>query len=156
MDPDFSTDSLTAQWLSDMEMPLANKFYRNHNFRGKARRHDPCMVIRYGHNQIIACGSLRKLTDSQLLAGVAVAEDYRGRGVARLLLEHMAEAYDGSTFTFPYQHLVLFYESLGYAEVPEAGLPSAIIDRFHTYQKQGRDIVLMHFQRPPSPLPCPS
>ncbi|WOX05526.1 GNAT family N-acetyltransferase [Microbulbifer pacificus] len=146
MEPDFSTDTLTAQWLSDAEMPLANKFYRTHNFRGKARRHDPCMVIRDGKNQIIACGSLRKLTDSQLLAGVGVAEAYRGRGVARFLLARMAEAYDDSTFTFPYRHLVPFYESLGYEEVGEAGLPSAIIDRFHTYQKQGRDIVLMHFQ----------
>ncbi|MBN8431702.1 MULTISPECIES: GNAT family N-acetyltransferase [Microbulbifer] len=146
MDPDFSTDSLTAQWLSDAEMPLANKFYRTHKFRGKARRHDPCMVIRDSKNQIIACGSLRKLTDSQLLAGVAVAEEFQGRGVARLLLGRMAEAYDDHTFTFPYRHLVPFYQSLGYAEVTEAGLPSAIIDRFHTYQKQGRDIVLMHYQ----------
>jgi N-acetylglutamate synthase-like GNAT family acetyltransferase len=149
MEPDFSTDSLSAQWLSDAEMPLANKFYRSHNFRGKARRHDPCMVIRDAKNQIIACGSLRKLTDSQLLAGVAVAESYRGRGVARLLLARMAEAYDESTFTFPYRHLVPFYESLGYVEVGETGLPSAIIDRYHTYQKQGRDIVLMHFQQRP-------
>ncbi|HEY8568307.1 GNAT family N-acetyltransferase [Microbulbifer sp.] len=146
MEPDFSTDTLTAQWLSDAEMPLANKFYRTHNFRGKARRHDPCMVIRDGKNQIIACGSLRKLTDSQLLAGVAVAEGVRGHGVARLLLARMAEAYDASTFTFPYRHLVALYESLGYVEVDEAGLPSAIVDRFHTYQKQGRDIVLMHYQ----------
>ncbi len=104
------------------------------------------MVIRDSTNQIIACGSLRKLTDSQLLTGVAVAEGYRGKGVARLLLTHMAEAYDDSTFTFPYQHLTPFYESLGYALVGENGLPSAIIDRFHTYQKQGRDIVIMRYQ----------
>ncbi|WP_193164123.1 GNAT family N-acetyltransferase [Microbulbifer hainanensis] len=146
MDPDFSTDSLTAQWLSDAEMPLANKFYRTHKFRGKARRHDPCMIIRDAQSQIIACGSLRKLTDSQLLAGVAVAEGYRGRGVARLLLGRMAQAYDDSTFTFPYRHLVAFYESLGFVEVEPDGQPSAIVDRFHTYQKQGRDIVMMRYQ----------
>lgn len=132
-----------------MEIPLANKFYRSHNLRGKARRHDPCMVIRDGDRQIVACGSLRKLTDSQLLTGVAVIESHRGRGVARLLLEHMAEAYDDSTFTFPYVHLVPFYQSLGYVETEENGLPSAIVDRFHTYQKQGRDIALMHYQRRP-------
>ncbi|WP_237060289.1 GNAT family N-acetyltransferase [Microbulbifer sediminum] len=133
----------TAHWLSDAEIPLANKFYRTHKFRGKARRHDPCMVIRDHQQQIIACGCLRRLTDSQLLAGVAVAPDYRGRGVARLLVDSMAEAYDEQTFTFPYRHLVPFYESVGFVEEGETGQPSAILDRLQTYRRQGRDIVLM-------------
>ncbi|QKX18187.1 GNAT family N-acetyltransferase [Microbulbifer sp. YPW1] len=140
------TDSLSIQWLSDAEMPLANKFYRAYKFRGKAKRHDPCAVVRDGQHSIIACGCLRQLTDSQLLAGVAVAPDWQGRGVARLLLKSMAEKYDTQTFTFPYRHLVPFYASLGFSEVAPTGQPSAIVDRFHTYEKQGRDIVLMHYQ----------
>lgn len=147
MDSNQTGNVFTAHWLTDAEMPLANKFYRSHKFRGKARRHDPCMVVRDAQNQIIACGALRKLTDSQLLTGVAVVEDQRGQGVARFLLSRMAEAYDHSTFTFPYRHLVPFYESLGYSEVDEDGLPSAIVDRFQTYQKQGRDILVMRFQK---------
>ncbi len=139
-------DDLSVQWLSDAEMPLANKFYRAHKFRGKAKRHDPCAVVRDVQNTIIACGCLRQLTDSQLLAGVAVAPDWRGRGVARLLLKNMAEKYNDSTYTFPYRHLVPFYSSLGYVEVPPEGQPSAIVDRFHTYEKQGRDIVVMHYR----------
>ncbi|WP_255463330.1 GNAT family N-acetyltransferase [Microbulbifer sp. YPW1] len=127
-------------------MPLANKFYRAYKFRGKAKRHDPCAVVRDGQHSIIACGCLRQLTDSQLLAGVAVAPDWQGRGVARLLLKSMAEKYDTQTFTFPYRHLVPFYASLGFSEVAPTGQPSAIVDRFHTYEKQGRDIVLMHYQ----------
>ncbi|WP_231757242.1 GNAT family N-acetyltransferase [Microbulbifer elongatus] len=146
MDSEKSTNNYTAQWLSGAEIPLANKFYRSHKLRGKARRHDPCMVIRGPGNQIVACGSLRKLTGSQLLAGVAVADAWRGKGIARLLLTRMTEACDTSTFTFPYQHLIPFYQSLGYVVVEEAGLPSAIVDRFHTYQKQGRDIVIMRYQ----------
>ncbi|SHG27990.1 Acetyltransferase (GNAT) domain-containing protein [Microbulbifer donghaiensis] len=135
----------SAHWLSDAEIPLANKFYRTHKFRGKARRHDPCMVIRDEQNQIIACGCLRQLTECQLLAGVAVVEDYRGQGVARMLLHSMAEAFGDNTFTFPYKNLVPFYRSLGFAEVDKHGQPSAILDRFNTYQKQGRDIVLMRY-----------
>ncbi|WP_346839941.1 GNAT family N-acetyltransferase [Microbulbifer sp. SAOS-129_SWC] len=146
MDRNNSTDSFTARWLSDAETPLANKFYRTHKFRGKARRNEPCMVVRDGKGQIIACGCLRKLTDSQLLAGVAVAPDFRGRGVARLLLHRMAEAYDEATFTFPYRHLVPFYESLGFEVTDAAGQPSAIVDRFHTYLKQGRDILIMRYR----------
>ncbi|AOS96534.1 Acetyltransferase (GNAT) family protein [Microbulbifer aggregans] len=136
----------SAHWLSDLEIPLANKFYRTYKFRGKARRHDPCAVIRDQQQQIIACGYLRQLTGAQLLAGVAVAPDHRGQGVARLLLNSMAEAYDQQTFTFPYRHLVPFYQSLGFVEEEVDGQPSAIIDRFHTYQKQGRDIVMMRYQ----------
>lgn len=136
----------TAHWLSEAEIPLANKFYRTHKFRGKARRHDPCMVIRDNQNQIIACGCLRQLTGAQLLTGVAVAPDYRGLGVARLLVGSMADAYDEQTFTFPYRHLVPFYESVGFLVEDSERQPSAIVDRFHTYQKQGRDIVLMRYK----------
>ncbi|WP_237068207.1 GNAT family N-acetyltransferase [Microbulbifer guangxiensis] len=133
----------SAQWLSDVELPLANKFYRTHKFRGKARRHEPCAVIRDGQNHIIACGCLRPLTGAKLLVGVAVAPQFQGQGVARQLLNSMAEAFDGETFTFPYRHLVPFYRSLGFAEVDADGQPSAILDRFDTYRKQGRDIVIM-------------
>ncbi|WHI52426.1 hypothetical protein P3339_06490 [Microbulbifer sp. MLAF003] len=38
--------SYRAQWLSDIEIPLANKFYRMHGFRGKARRYEDCAVVR--------------------------------------------------------------------------------------------------------------
>lgn len=139
--PDFS-----AHWLSDAEIPLANKFYRTYKFRGKARRHDPCMVIRDGQNQIIACGCLRQLAECQLMAGVAVAPDSQGQGVARLLLNSMAEAFGSRTFTFPYRHLVPFYLSLGFVEVDRGGEPSAILDRFDTYRQQGREIVIMRYQ----------
>ena len=147
--PGFSIDACTAHWLSDAEMPLANKFYRTHKFRGKARRNEPCMVIRDAQRQIIACGILRPLTDSQLLAGVAVAPDYQGHGVARLLLNRMAEKYGERTFTFPYQNLIPFYASLGFVESEPDGLPSAILDRFHTYRKQGRDIAVMRYHGQP-------
>mgnify|MGYP000023547306 CR=1 FL=1 len=145
MDPDFSADSCSVQWLSDVEIPLANKFYRTYKFRGKARRHEPCAVVRDPQNRIIACGSLRKLTDSQLLVGVAVAPDCQGKGVARQLLTFMAEAFDPQTFTFPYRDLVPFYTSLGFTEVALEGLPSAIADRFLTYEKQGRDITIQRY-----------
>ena len=146
MPAEYSTDSFKAQWLSDAEMPLANKFYRNHNFRGKARRHEPCAVIRGPQTGIIACGCLRNLTDSQLLVGVAVAPDFQGKGVARRLLTFMREAFDEKTFTFPYSNLVSFYESLGFTGVSIDGLPSAITDRFLTYQKQGRDISIQRYK----------
>ena len=125
---------------------MVNKFYRTHKFRGKARRNDPCAVIRNKQNQIIACGCLRRLAECQLLAGVAVAEEYRGQGVARLLRNSMEEAFDEQTFTFPYRHLVPFYRSLGFADEDEGGQPSAILDRFRTYRRQGRDILIMRYQ----------
>ncbi|MCW8127892.1 GNAT family N-acetyltransferase [Microbulbifer halophilus] len=139
--PDF-----LAHWLSEAEIPLANKFYRTHKFRGKARRHDRCVVIRDAVQQIIACGCLRQVADAQLLAGVAVAPGHQGQGVARLLLESMGEAFGDQTFTFPYAHLVPFYRSLGFEEEDTDGLPSSIVDRFSTYRRQGRDIVLMRYR----------
>lgn len=104
------------------------------------------MVIRDQQNQIIACGCLRQLAECQLLAGVAVAPNRQGQGVARLLLNRMAEAFDDRTFTFPYRHLIPFYQSGGFVEVDREGQPSAILDRLQTYKRQGRDIVLTRYQ----------
>lgn len=136
----------SVYWLSEIEMPLANKFYRTHNFRGKPRRHDPCAIVRSSQQHIIACGYLKKLEACQLLSGIAVAPEYQDQGVARQLLTAMAEVFDAQTFTFPYQNLVPLYRSIGFSDVSVTEQPEAIVKLFQAYREQGREIVLMSYQ----------
>lgn len=137
-----ATQAYQAFWLSSQEIPLANKFYRQHGFRGKAKRHQPCAVVKNCHAEIIGCGYLRDYDTFKLLAGVAVAPDHQGLGVARLLLQLLAEQFDPQTYTFPYQPLLSLYQSLGFRCIePKSQQPVSSL--YQTYINQGRSITLM-------------
>ncbi|GAB2877470.1 GNAT family N-acetyltransferase [Microbulbifer echini] len=138
--------SYSPQWLTDIEIPLANKFYRMHGFRGKAKRHEDCAVVRSEQSEVVGCGYIRRYEAFKLLSGVAVAPDHQGRGVARALLVLLAERFDRDTYTFPYAHLEPFYLSLGFERVGAEVLAEPVGNLFHSYLKQGRSILAMVFR----------
>lgn len=138
-----SIQPFSVHWLTPIETPLANKFYREHHFRGKARRHQPCAVVRDRKSEIIACGYLRDYETFKLLSGVAVAQVYQGQGVARLLLQGLSEHFDDQTYTFPYEYLLPFYTSLGFKQVDSARQTSPVSDLYLRYRNQGRSIAVM-------------
>ena len=137
----------SVQWLSAVETPLANHFYSEYHFRGKARRHEPCAVVRNQHNAIIGCAYLRDYSTPDeafnLVAGVAVAPVYQGQGVARLLVQQLADCFDAHTYTFPYEHLRSFYCTLGFRLVGELRKDSVVSDVYQRYREQGRSIMAM-------------
>ena len=133
------------QWLSDLEIPLANKFYRKHGFRGKAKRHESCAVVKDNDKQIIACAYLRDYKDFKLLSGVAVDSVVQRQGVARLLLEFMTQRFDQLTYTFPYEHLIPYYTSLGFQVVSIEQVETSVNELYNSYVKQGRLIELMQY-----------
>lgn len=141
-----TTNCFTTHWLSDLTMPLANKFYRQHGFRGKAKRNQPCAVVKNCKAEIIGCGYLRDYDSFTLLAGVAVAVDYQNLGVARLLLVFLSQRFDRQTYTFPYLTLLPLYQSLGFNEAV-LEQHSAVNRLYHTYLKQGRPILPMVYQQ---------
>ena len=141
-----SVQPYSVHWLTNVEVPLANKFYREHRFRGKAKRYEACAVVRDEHNAIIACGYFRDYTSFKLLAGVAVAPTHQGRGVARRLLQHLAEQFDRHTYAFPYQSLLSFYASLGFKQGDAERQPLSVRHCFQGYRDQGRKIAIMVYE----------
>ena len=148
-----SVQPYSVHWLSNVEIPLANKFYREHSFRGKAKRHQACAVVRDEHSAIIACAYVRDYDAFKLLAGVAVAPAHQGRGVARLLLQRLLEGCDDQLYTFPYDQLLPFYASLGFKRVDCAAQASALGDVYLRYRNQGRSISVMGFKQNPKSQP---
>jgi N-acetylglutamate synthase-like GNAT family acetyltransferase len=141
-----SVQAYSVNWLPDVGIPLANKFYREHRFRGKARRHESCAVVRDEHGVIIGCGYIRDHSAFKLLTGVAVAPAYRGRGVARLLLQLLAGRLDHDTYTFPYEHLLSFYASFGFKQFDAERQPLSVKNCYQRYRNQGREIEMMVYQ----------
>ncbi|MFA7554165.1 MAG: GNAT family N-acetyltransferase [Spongiibacteraceae bacterium] len=138
-----SAQPYSVYWLSNLETPLANKFYSKYSFRGKARRHEVCAVVRSEQKVVVACAYIRGYNVFKLLAGVAVAPAHQGRGVARLMLTHLAERFDHHTYTFPYLHLLPLYVSLGFKPCDAEGQPSSVTQLYQRYRDQGRDIAMM-------------
>jgi N-acetylglutamate synthase-like GNAT family acetyltransferase len=133
------------QWLSDVEIPLANKFYRKHGFRGKAKRHESCAVVKGSNQQVIACGYLRDYNIFKLLSGVAVDSLFQKQGIARLLVGFMNPQFDQRTYTFPYEYLMPFYASSGFQTVSIDQVETSVHELYSTYVKQGRRIKLMQY-----------
>ena len=133
------SNKYTLHWLSALAIPLANKFYRQYDFRGKARRNQPCAVVKNAKGEIIGCGYFRDYGTFKLLAGVAVAPQYQNQGVARLLLNLLAQHFDQNTYTFPYLPLIPLYQSLGFITV-ELNQQLPVYQLYQTYLEQGRQI----------------
>lgn len=135
--------SYTFQWLSPLEIPLANKFYKTNGFRRKARGSELCAVIRDGTKQIIACAYVREYQNFKLLAGVAVSPAFQRQGIASSLLSSMTSKLDHDTYTFPYQYLTSLYQSVGFILIrSEQSLP-AVAELCRKYRSQGRNISIM-------------
>ncbi|MEH6556913.1 MAG: GNAT family N-acetyltransferase [Oceanicoccus sp.] len=141
-----SVQAYSVDWLANVEIPLANKFYREHRFRGKARRHETCAVVRDELGVIIGCGYIRDHSAFKLLTGVAVAPVHQGRGVARLLLHFLATRLDHNTYTFPYKHLLPFYASVGFKQADADRQQLSVKNCYQRYRNQGRQIEIMVYQ----------
>lgn len=135
----------TVHWLAPVEFPLANKFYRKHRFRGKAKRHEYCAIVKDQNGAIVACGYLRDYQSFMLLAGVAVAADHQQKGVGRLLVSHLAQMFDNTTYTFPYEHLARWYQSFGFVFLDAEKQDNKVQVLYQRYLNQGREIVTMRF-----------
>ncbi|WP_298772635.1 GNAT family N-acetyltransferase [uncultured Shewanella sp.] len=135
-----------AQWLTDLEIPLANKFYRTHGFRGKAKRFEHCAVVRFEQSELVACGYIRGCGNYRLLSGVAVAPAHQNMGVARRLLKLLSQKFDEKTYVFPYAYLHAFYESLGFYIVNSNDVTCEVQQRYLRFRDQGRNIIIMAYR----------
>lgn len=99
------------------------------------------MVARNNHD-IVGVARLVPINSEWFLTGVHVDEPYRNAGIAGELINCLAKQ-QSVIYSFPYQHLVTFYQRLGFELVTPESLPCELAQRFNAYVKQGREIVVM-------------
>ena len=138
-----SEQSFSFQWLSPLEIPLANKFYKTIKVGRKVRRNELCAVMRADNNRIIASAYVREYQTFKLLAGVAVSSFFQRQRVASRLLSDMTNKFDQNTYTFPYEHLISLYQSVGFSSISTEQSPSAVAELCRKYRHQGRGISIM-------------
>ena len=75
-------------------------------------------------NQIIGCGQIKPHSDgSHELASIAVAQSWRGQGVARALITQLITEHPGTLYLTCRSSLGSLYQKFGFEVVDEKNLP---------------------------------
>ena len=82
------------------------------------------VVAESDQGQVIGCGQVKPHGDgSDELASIVVHPDWRGRGVARAIIEHFLGLYNGDLYLMCRENLGPLYEKFGFQSVPKEEMP---------------------------------
>lgn len=77
-----------------------------------------------GQGNIIGCGQVKPHKDGSLeLASIAVLPEWRNRGVARFIIEHLLEQYPGRLYLTCRSQLEPLYQKFGFQAIEFAEMP---------------------------------
>ena len=127
--------------LEKLKYPLVNQFYKRVYKKGIAGKNEAVFIIK-NTQQIICSAKLKSIEQSLLLTGVACDEDFQHQGYASQLVKQLLEKQQQAIFCFPYPHLEVFYQRLGFSHLSVQDAPEAIQTRILRY-RQHRDLLLM-------------
>lgn len=140
--PEATVNEIRYALLSAPERPLLNKFYRGQGSAMRASAKGEAWVARAG--EIIAALNLNTVTDGFWLTGLLVAPAWRGRQVARQLIEQATCAKAGTVWLFCHPDLLAFYQPLGFE--PAASMPLLLNERLARYQRSKPLVALARCQ----------
>ncbi|WP_372762475.1 GNAT family N-acetyltransferase [Pseudoalteromonas sp.] len=127
--------------LAPIKTALVNKFYAQHSVRGRANKQDQLWVV-YHNNNIVAAARVQHKAQLLLLSTVFVAAQYRGQGLAKMLLKTLLSQQPQTLYTFAYHNVVDLYLSLGFNLVLTYN--PALLVLFDTYKH--RNIVALEYR----------
>ena len=128
------TNSLQFSQLQKEHIPLVNQFYKQVYKKGLANKSEQVFVLKT--NQILCAARLKEVQGSLLLTGVACLEAHRKQGLASLLITHLLTTQQQSIYCFPYPHLQVFYEKLGFTLYQPAQLPEELGVKYQRYNSR--------------------
>ena len=100
--------------------------------------------------EVIGCGQVKPHRDGSIeLASLIVTAEWRGRGVAAALIEHLVSAHKKDMYLMCRSSLGAFYERFGFRSVPETELPtyfrriSRLASLAEIFRKEGETLLVM-------------
>ncbi|WP_070970474.1 GNAT family N-acetyltransferase [Vibrio sonorensis] len=136
---------LRIETLDPIKMPLVTRLYKSHYPSGKAKSNEKTIVA-YNNNTLIGVVRFRPIEQYQLLTGMLVVPEHRGKGVGHELMKHCRhQVLDTDVYCFAYQHLESFYSQHGFTTIEAEALPNNLNQLFNRYTRSGKCLIPMHF-----------
>jgi amino-acid N-acetyltransferase len=104
--------------------------------------------------EMVGCGQIKPHGDgSRELASIAVTPQWRERGVARLIIEHLVAGEPGPLYLTCRASLEPFYTRFGFQTIAPAQMPpyfrrvSRLVNAFKGIHLVGEDLLVMKWER---------
>ncbi|MFE8071099.1 GNAT family N-acetyltransferase [Marinobacteraceae bacterium S3BR75-40.1] len=129
-----------ARLLTRMELPLANKFYRQHQPQMRAHGDEQVWLLK--ERETVGAVRLKPVENGHWLTGLFIHPEHRGKGLARELLQTVLLHHGGPVWLFCEPGLNALYERVGFA--PAASLPAALAQRLEGYRRHQTLVALAY------------
>ncbi|NTS77272.1 GNAT family N-acetyltransferase [Catenovulum sp. SM1970] len=149
----FTMQTMNIRQADKAEIKTINQFYKQ-QAKGQAKKGE-CIWLTEHKQQIIAALRIQPLFDepnSALLLGVFVDPNFRQQGIASKLVttacrNWQSDNADKTLYTFPYQKLTAWYQTLGFTSSTRADLPLGIESRYKRYSELNKELVVMRLSK---------
>lgn len=144
--------SLTIRWASTKDQTWVDAQYAAIDFKpSDVEAHQ--VIIASWADQQVGLGRLVPVAENQFeLGGIYVLPDFRQKGIAARIVQHLIEVCPSGTILYciPFLHLTNYYQSFGFKPVTGdeiSSLPKSIYEKWqwcNGYYDSGGDLLLMH------------
>ncbi len=131
------------EWVAAEDLPAVASFYEDVGYTVGIEPGDRILAVRE-QKRFVAAVRLCDEMNTQVLRGMYVAPDRRGRGIGSRLLDAVAAAMGPvACWCVPFAHLREFYSRAGFEECPLELAPGFLEKRVRRYLKEGNEVIIM-------------
>lgn len=146
LDPRIDVDACTFELISELRLPLVNRFYSSCNYRVKCGRFERVYSLSIDGKIIAAARLIPQRSGHFLLRNLCVEPALRNQGVATYLLRATLASLGGANcYCYALPHLQDFYLSLQFNHFTPEQVPHDIAEMYIRHRERKRGWILMGY-----------
>lgn len=150
-------DRCVLERVSEIRLPLVNRFYASCNYRVKCGRFEHVFSLTLGDRIIAAARLIPQRAGHYLLRNLCVEPELRNKGVASYLLRNLMPFLKGANcYCYALPHLQQFYLSLQFQHFSPEDVPQDIAEMYLRHRERKRGWILMGYLNSPGEMQSPS